>query len=220
VKNFLAFGVLLALSAKWRTRRRTRTAERPWRICSRCGTGSLRNWPRAMRRDGRSPGTLYQDAGSDAEFERAVTQECDRALSPLAPVWENRSRGSPRRSVYDRHGAEPAFPHRRLTRPFAPITKVGQPHSQSYVVCLDCGKQFEYDLNEMRIGKALDHSHDASVVPPNMPKARKTKVKYALLAAVPAAVVLGVVMKGRKKAVKPDSKANPAAGDESGRREE
>jgi hypothetical protein len=111
--------------------------------------------------------------------------------------------------------------HRRLTRPFAPITKAGQPHSQSYVVCLDCGKQFEYDVNEMRIGKALDHSHDASVVPPNMPKPRKMKVKYALLAAVPAAAVLGAVMKGRKKAVKPeDSKTNPAAGDESGRREE
>ena len=111
--------------------------------------------------------------------------------------------------------------HSRLTRPFAPITKAGQPHSQSYVVCLDCGKQFEYDLNEMRIGKALDHSHDGSVVPPNMPKPRKTKVKYALLAAVPAAVVLGAVLKGRKKPVKPeDRKADPAAGDESGRREE
>src|ERR1035437_2552241 len=50
--------------------------------------------------------------------------------------------------------------HRRLTRPVAPITKAGQPHSQSYVVCLDCGKQFEYDLKEMRIGKVIDHSHD------------------------------------------------------------
>ena len=65
--------------------------------------------------------------------------------------------------------------HRRLTRPFAPITKAGQPHSQSYVVCLECGKQFEYDLNEMRIGKAIDYSHDASVVPPNMPQPLKTK---------------------------------------------
>jgi hypothetical protein len=31
-------------------------------------------------------------------------------------------------------------PHRRLTRPVAPITKAGQSHSQSYVVCLDCRK--------------------------------------------------------------------------------
>jgi hypothetical protein len=100
--------------------------------------------------------------------------------------------------------------HRRLTRPMAPITKAGQPHSQSYVVCLDCGKQFEYDLNEMRIGKAIDHSHDAGVVPPNMPKPRKTKIKYALLAAVPAAVVLGAVLRGSKKAAKPeDGRADP-----------
>ena len=108
--------------------------------------------------------------------------------------------------------------HRRLTRPLAPITKAGQPHSQSYVVCLDCGKQFEYDLTEMRMGKAIDHSHDACVVPPNLSKPRKTKVKWALLAAVPAAVVLGAALKGSKKGVKPDDgKANPAAPEEPGR---
>jgi hypothetical protein len=89
--------------------------------------------------------------------------------------------------------------HRRLTRPVAPITKAGQPHSQSYVVCLDCGKQFEYDLKEMRIGKAIDRSHEGSVVPPNLPRPRESKIKYALLAAVPAAVVLGAVLKSKKK---------------------
>ncbi len=93
--------------------------------------------------------------------------------------------------------------HRRLTRPVAAVTKAGQPHSQSYIVCLDCGKQFEYDLNEMKIGKVIDHSHDAGVVPPDMPKPRKTKIKYALLAAVPAAVVLGAVLKSPKKAAAP-----------------
>jgi hypothetical protein len=112
-------------------------------------------------------------------------------------------------------------PHRRLTRPVAPITKAGQPHSQSYVVCLDCGKQFEYDLNEMRIGKAIDHSHNVGVVPPNLPKPRKTKIKYALLATVPAAVVLGALWKGKKKAAKPeDGKAEPDARDVPGRRGE
>jgi DNA-directed RNA polymerase subunit RPC12/RpoP len=110
--------------------------------------------------------------------------------------------------------------HRRLTRPVAPITKAGQPHSQSYVVCLDCGKQFEYDLKEMRIGRAIDHSHDASIVPPNLPKPRNTKIKLALLAAVPAAVVLGALLRGNKKPVKPeDGKAEPGAGDEAGRSE-
>ena len=88
--------------------------------------------------------------------------------------------------------------HRRLTRPVAPITKAGQPHSQSYVVCLDCGKQFEYDLNLMRMGKAIDHSHDACVVPKDMPLPTATKVKYAVLAAVPVAFVIGAVLKAKK----------------------
>ena len=88
-------------------------------------------------------------------------------------------------------------PHRHLTRPLAPVTKTGQPHSQSYVVCLDCGKQFEYDLNEMRVGKAIAHSHDHCVVPPKTP--RKAKVGFALLAAVPALVVMGAVLKRNKK---------------------
>lgn len=100
--------------------------------------------------------------------------------------------------------------HRRLTRPVAPITKAGQPHSQSYVVCLDCGKQLEYDLKEMRIGRAIDHSHDASIVPPDLPKPRNAQIKYALLAALPAAVVLGAVLRGKKKPAKPENgKAGP-----------
>jgi hypothetical protein len=108
--------------------------------------------------------------------------------------------------------------HRRLTRPLAPITKAGQPPSQSYVVCLDCGKQFEYDLNEMRMGKAIDHSHDVGVVPPKLPTPRRTKMKYAILAALPAAVMLGAVLKGKKKTAKPDDgRPEPAARDESGR---
>jgi len=101
--------------------------------------------------------------------------------------------------------------HRRLTRPVAPTTKAGQPHSQSYVVCLDCGKQFEYDIKEMRIGKPIDHSHDAGVVPPGMPPARKTHMIYALLAALPAAVALGAALRGGGKTAKPGKRtADPA----------
>jgi hypothetical protein len=111
-------------------------------------------------------------------------------------------------------------PHRRLTRPVAPITKSGQPHSQSYVVCLDCGKQFEYDLKVMRIGKPIDRSHDAAIVPPKMPTPRKAKVKLALLAAVPAAVLVGAVLGSKRKAGEPESgKPDPAKGSESGPRE-
>jgi hypothetical protein len=36
-------------------------------------------------------------------------------------------------------------------------------------------------------------------VQPNLPTASKTKVKYALLAAVPIAFMLGVVLKGKRK---------------------
>jgi hypothetical protein len=103
-----------------------------------------------------------------------------------------------------------------------PITKAGRPHGQSYVVCLDCGKQFEYDLSQMRVGKAIDQSHDACIVPPKVPATRETKIKYALLAAVPAAVVLGAVLTGNKKAPEPErGKADPeAARDEPGQGEQ
>lgn len=90
--------------------------------------------------------------------------------------------------------------HKRLTRPITPVMKSGQPHGETYVVCLDCGKQFAYDIREMRIGKAIDHSHDNSVLPHSKPRPRKRKFGYALLAAVPAAVVLGSVWKKRSKA--------------------
>jgi DNA-directed RNA polymerase subunit RPC12/RpoP len=98
--------------------------------------------------------------------------------------------------------------HRRITRPITPVMKSGEPHGQTYVVCLDCGKQFEYDTREMRIGKPIQRSDDAGVLPPNMPTGRKSKFGYALLAAVPAAVVVGAVLKGKKK---PDE-AKPAEG--------
>jgi hypothetical protein len=88
---------------------------------------------------------------------------------------------------------------RRITRPITPVTKTGEPQGGTYVVCLECGKQFAYDFTEMKIGKAIDRSHNASVLPPKMPKPRKTKLGYALLAAVPAAVVIGAVLKGNNK---------------------
>src|SRR5260370_30487699 len=89
--------------------------------------------------------------------------------------------------------------HRRLTRPGAPITKAGEPHSQSYVVCLHCGKQFEYDLKEMRIGKAINRSHNAGVVPPDLPKPdSQTKFKHALLPAVPSPGLLRAGLDGHE----------------------
>ena len=70
----------------------------------------------------------------------------------------------------------------------SPVTRAGEPHSQSYVVCLECGKQFEYDLKQMRMGKAIEAAPKAT---PNR------KLKVALFAAIPA-VVLGAIWKTRK----------------------
>lgn len=88
--------------------------------------------------------------------------------------------------------------HRRLTRPVTPVSKAGVPHGATYVVCLDCGKQFAYDLNQMRIGKAIDHSHDACVLPSTPPKKRHGKLKFAFWASVPLAVVVGAALKSPK----------------------
>ena len=64
----------------------------------------------------------------------------------------------------------------------------------------------------MRIGKVIDHSHDACVVPKDTRLPATTKVKYALLAAVPVAVVLGAVLTAKKKAAKADDcEADPGA---------
>jgi hypothetical protein len=75
---------------------------------------------------------------------------------------------------------------------------VGQQHSQGYVVCLDCGKLFEYDMGAMRIGKLIDDSHDVHVVPKKKTSPLARKAKYAVLAAVPVALVIGVVLKAKK----------------------
>jgi hypothetical protein len=66
--------------------------------------------------------------------------------------------------------------HRHLTRPFTPLSEIGGPRGETYVVCLDCAKQFAYDLKEMRIGKAIDHSHGACVIPGGVPKPRQIKL--------------------------------------------
>jgi hypothetical protein len=102
--------------------------------------------------------------------------------------------------------------HRRLTRPVTPVSKVGIPNGETYVVCLDCGKQFPYDLKEMRIGKAVDRSHDAGVLPPNMPKPRPAKT-FAFWAALPLGVLIGAAFKPRPRgAAKPEDRAAKDAG--------
>ncbi len=46
--------------------------------------------------------------------------------------------------------------HRRLSRPLSTAASNGKPPGRTYVVCLDCGKQFAYDTRQMRIGKVIE----------------------------------------------------------------
>ena len=89
-------------------------------------------------------------------------------------------------------------PHRHLTRPFTPISKSGVAHDETYVVCLDCAKQFPYDLKTMHMGRAIDHTHDHYVVLPKLARPRKTKVKYAIGLGVPLGVLIGSLFAARK----------------------
>ena len=89
-----------------------------------------------------------------------------------------------------------ACAHRRLTRPITPVSKPGVPSGETYVVCLDCGKQFAYDWDQMRVGKAIERSPDSGVLHPDMPGVPRTKLKYALLgSAVPLALMIGKILR-------------------------
>lgn len=89
--------------------------------------------------------------------------------------------------------------HRHLTRPFTPLSHQGAPRGETYMVCLDCTKQFAYDLKTMRIGKAIDPTHDACVIPPALAKPRKRTLAYVLGVAVPVALLVGVGLKKAKQ---------------------
>jgi hypothetical protein len=45
--------------------------------------------------------------------------------------------------------------HRQLTRPMTPFHKPGTPPGNSYVACLGCGRQFHYDVVNMRMGSRI-----------------------------------------------------------------
>ena len=48
--------------------------------------------------------------------------------------------------------------HQRTTFPLTPLRKnaaFSASRNGAYVVCLDCGKEFSYDWDEMRVGEAV-----------------------------------------------------------------
>src|SRR5579862_6156083 len=82
--------------------------------------------------------------------------------------------------------------HRRLTRPTTPLSKPDQPSAETYVVCLDCGRQFAYDWDHMRIGKTIDRSPELRMLNPDLPGAANTRTRYVLLgSAIPLAFLFG-----------------------------
>lgn len=94
--------------------------------------------------------------------------------------------------------------HRRLTRPVTPVFKAGVTDVQTYVVCLDCGKQFAYDLQAMRIEGPLESSHHSGVLHPDMPPPRAQKIRVALWASVPLAIFLSSLLKPKKPSGNPE----------------
>jgi hypothetical protein len=96
--------------------------------------------------------------------------------------------------------------HRRTTFPFTPVKRKtagtqGEFPAETYVVCLDCGKQFSYDWEKMRLGDAVDISQGApatTAATKPIPFRTKSTLKYlALGSAVSAAVVVGKVVQSR-----------------------
>jgi len=56
-------------------------------------------------------------------------------------------------------------------------------------------------MKEMRLGKAIDHSQDACVIPPGVSKPRQTRLIYALGAVPVAGALLGAALAVKKPAV-------------------
>jgi hypothetical protein len=93
--------------------------------------------------------------------------------------------------------------HQRITRPITPVSKGGDRSAETYVVCLDCGKQFSYDLTEMRIVKPIAVSESAGVLQVESKKPNK-KLRYAAIAAA-LPLTAWLVGKSLKKPKKPSA---------------
>jgi hypothetical protein len=88
-------------------------------------------------------------------------------------------------------------PHRHMTRPMTPVSKAGEPQGETYVVCLDCAKQFAYDLRTMTVGRPIAPSPQGGVLQRSKP--RSHRLHYALGVGVPLALLAGSVWKTKPK---------------------
>ena len=62
--------------------------------------------------------------------------------------------------------------HQRTTFPLTPLRRIAgisSPNTASkgaYVVCLDCGKEFAYNWDAMRVGEQMQAAHTAAEAQP------------------------------------------------------
>jgi len=94
-------------------------------------------------------------------------------------------------------------PHKRMTRPMTPGRRAGAPLGDTYVVCLDCGKQFLYDMKDIN-GKSVPVSPVVSVLHERMPRSKVKTLRYvALASAVPLALIVRAGFKRLRKSSEP-----------------
>jgi hypothetical protein len=74
--------------------------------------------------------------------------------------------------------------------------------AETYVVCLDCGKQFVYDWEKMRLGRAVEIADGSSrdTDEEKVPFRTKSKLRYLFWgSALSAAVLIGKAVQSRKR---------------------
>jgi hypothetical protein len=93
--------------------------------------------------------------------------------------------------------------HRRTSFPLSPSAKPGAAHEDMYVVCLDCGKRFHYQWDQMRIGEPMEMETPSNGPEPNatIVARKKSKLRYAAIAStLPILWFVGKAAFGRKRA--------------------
>ena len=107
--------------------------------------------------------------------------------------------------------------HRRTTFPLTQARKTGADASEIYVVCLDCGKQFVYDWEQMRIAKPVDIAAASTSVDaeaPRIPFKTKRALRYlAWASAVSAAWAVGRAVKSRRRSQVTDAQSASSHGE-------
>ena len=68
------------------------------------------------------------------------------------------------------------------------------------MVCLECGQQFAYDWEAMRIGKRIENVVDRGVFAPETAKPPRTKLKYLVFGlVVPIMALLGNAIRLKRR---------------------